>query len=373
MKKTFCITLALLFTLALSACDKTDSQAPMVSVPASGGQPGQSSSYCTFDPTLFDGKLQSCAYAGNGTLFVLADKLYLYDTAAVSVLAETEAPQLFDFEVQPIDDGYILTGLGDDGAMAYVYDRSLSLNREIVVNELLTEDFVSSETGGIAATTDGKKLAIVAFDGLYLYDMESERLTTLLDMRQNAGTDGISVSILNGAAFACDNNHILFYGRGNSIPTTEAEDSFCIYGSINMDGGNLKLTKLSNYDIDEMQSSADRLFFPQVFTKTNGKLLWLDRSTGITDTLSFSDGDEGRDGVYSSAQGNYVATAVLNDSLTVRIYDVVSGELLATEVIENADSTYFYRIPRIYLLDEARTAVVVLGGSISTLVYTFSF
>lgn len=376
MKKTFCITLALLFTLALSACDKTDSQAPMVSVPASGGQPGQSSSYCTFDPTLFDGKLQSCAYAGNGTLFVLADKLYLYDTAAASVLAETEAPQLFDFEVQPIDDGYILTGLGDDGAMAYVYDRSLSLNREIVVNELLTEDFVSSETGGIAATTDGKKLAIVAFDGLYLYDMESERLTTLLDMRQNAGTDGISVSILNGAAFACDNNHILFYGRGNSIPTTEAEDSFCIYGSINMDGGNLKLTKLSNYDIDEMQSSADRLFFPQVFTKTNGKLLWLDRSTGITDTLSFSDGDEGRDGVYSSAQGNYIATAVLNDSLTVRIYDVVSGELLATEVIENADSTYFYRIPRIYLLDEARTAVVVLGGSISeinTLVYTFSF
>ena len=206
--------------------------------------------------------------------------------------------------------------------------------------------------------------------------MESERLTNLLDMRQNAGTDGISVSILNGAAFACDNNHILFYGRGNSIPTTEAEDSFCIYGSINMDGGNLKLTKLSNYDIDEMQSSADRLFFPQVFTKTNGKLLWLDRSTGITDTLSFSDGDEGRDGVYSSAQGNYIATAVLNDSLTVRIYDVVSGELLATEVIENADSTYFYRIPRIYLLDEARTAVVVLGGSISeinTLVYTFSF
>ena len=134
----------LLFTLALSACDKTDSQAPMVSVPASGGQPGQSSSYCTFDPTLFDGKLQSCAYAGNGTLFVLADKLYLYDTAAASVLAETEAPQLFDFEVQPIDDGYILTGLGDEGAMAYVYDRSLSLNREIVVNELLTEDFVLS-------------------------------------------------------------------------------------------------------------------------------------------------------------------------------------------------------------------------------------
>ena len=31
MKKTFCITLALIFTLALSACGKTDSPAPAVS------------------------------------------------------------------------------------------------------------------------------------------------------------------------------------------------------------------------------------------------------------------------------------------------------------------------------------------------------
>ena len=260
--------------------------------------------------------------------------------------------------------------------MAYIYDSSLSMKREIAVNELLREDFVASETGGVAATTDGKKLAIAAMGGLYLYDLESENLTTLLDVSQNAETDGIGVSMLNGAAFAGDNNHILFYGRGESIPATDGEDSFCIYGSINMDGGNLKLTKLSDYDIEEMQSSADRLFFPQVFTQNNGKLLWLNRATGITDTLSFSDGDEGRDGVYSSAQGNYVATAVLNNNLTVRIYDVASGELLATEVIENADPTYFYRIPRIYLLDETRTAVVVLGGSISeidTLVSTLSF
>ena len=102
MKKTLCITLALVFTLALSACGKTDTPAPavsgsdpsdtpVVSVPTPGGQPGQSPSSCTFDPTLFGGKLQSCAYAGNGTLFVLADKLYLYDTGTSSVLATSFA------------------------------------------------------------------------------------------------------------------------------------------------------------------------------------------------------------------------------------------------------------------------------------------
>ena len=384
MKKTFCMTLALIFTLALSACGKTDvpapavsgstpSDTPVVSVPTPGGQPGQSPSSCTFDPALFGGKLQSCAYAGNGTLFVLADKLYLYDTGTSSVLATAESP-LGDFEAQAIDGGYVLSGMGDNGMMAYIYDSSLSLNKEIAVNELLQGDVVFSESGGVAASADGKKLAFAAMGGLYLYDLESGSLTTLLDMAQNAGTASISISMLNGAAFAQDNSQIVFYGSGNSIPAVE--EGFSIYGSIAVDGSGLKLTKPSDYEMEEMQSSVSRLFFPQAFTQANGTLLWIDRATGSANTLSFSASGEGRDGVYGSEQGNYVATAVLDGSLTVRVYDVASGELLATEVIENSDSTYFNRIPRIYLLDGAKTAVVVLGGSISevdTLVSTFEF
>ena len=386
MKKTFCITLSLLFTLALSACGKADfpapavpesnpSNTPVVSVPDTGSQQGQSPSSCTFDPALFGGKLQSCAYAGNGTLLVLSDKLYLYDTGTSSVLATAEAP-LRDFEVQAIDGGYVLSGMGDDGMMAYIYDSSLSLKKEIAVNELLAGDFVISETGGVAASTDGKKLAFAAMGGLYLYDLESGNLMTLLDLAQNAGTASIGISMLNGAAFAQDNSQIVFCGSGNSIPGVDGEDSFSIYGSIAVDGSGLKLTKPSGYEMEEMQSSASRLFFPQTFTQADGTLLWIDRATGSADTLSFSTNGEGKDGVYSSEQGNYVATAVLGSNLTVRVYDVASGELIVTEVIENSDPTYFNRIPKIYLLDGARTAVVVLGGSISeidTLVSTFTF
>ena len=390
MKKTFCMTLVLLFTLALSACSKTDSPAPSVSgnvpsyisvvaVPPSDGQQNQPISQagtsCTFDPALFGGKLQNCAYAGNGTLFVLADKLYLYDTGTSSVLATAEAP-LRDFEAQAIDGGYVLSGMGDSGMMAYLYDNSLSLNKEIAVNELLQGDFVISETGGVAASTDGKKLAFAAMGGLYLYDLESGSLTTLLNMAQNAGTASISISMLNGAAFAQDNSQIVFFGSGSSIPAVDGEEDFSIHGSIAVDGSGLKLTKPSDYEMEEMQSSVSRLFFPQTFTQANGTLLWIDRATGSANTLSFSASGEGKDGVYGSEQGNYVATAVLDGSLTVRVYDVASGALVATEVIENSDPTYFYRIPRIYLLDEAKTAVVVLGGSIDevdTLVSTFEF
>ena len=386
MKKTFCITLALLFTLALSACGKTDSpdpavsgstpsDTPVVSAPASGRKKGQSPSSCTFDPSLFGGKLLSCAYAGNGTLFVLADKLYLYDTGAASVLATAEAP-LRDFEAQAIDGGYLLSGIGDNGMMAYIYDSSLSLNREIAVNELLQGDFVVSETGGVAASTDGKKLAFAAMGGLYLYDLESGNLTTLLDVAQNAGTASIGISMLNGAAFAQDNSQIVFFGSGSSIPAVDGEEDFSIHGSIAVDGSGLKLTKPSDYEMEEMQSSVSRLFFPQTFTQADGTLLWVDRAAGSANTLSFSASGEGKDGVYGSEQGNYVATAVLGSDLTVRVYDVASGGLVATEVIENSDPTYFYRIPRIYLLDGARTAVVLLGGSIGevdTLVSTFTF
>lgn len=386
MKKTFCITLALLFTLALSACGKADSPAPavsgntssetpVVSVPTPGSQQEQPPSSCTFDPSLFGGKLQSCAYAGNGTLLVLADKLYLYDTGTATVLADTEAPLRY-FEAQAIDGGYVLPGMGDNGAMAYIYDSSLSLKKKIAVNELLPGDFVVSETGGVAASTDGKKLAFAALGGLYLYDLESGSLTTLLDLAQNAGTASIGISMLNGAAFAQGNSQIVFFGGGNSIPVVDGEDSFSIYGSIAVDGSNLKLTKPSAYAMEEMQSSTSRLFFPQTFTQANGTLLWIDRATGSADTLSFSTGNEGKDGAYGSEQGSYVATAVLDGSLTVRVYDVASGELVATEVIENSDPIYFNRIPRIYLLDGAKTAVVVLGGSISevdTLVSTFTF
>ncbi len=390
MKKTFCMTLVLLFTLALSACGKTDSPTPVVSgnapsdtsvvtVPPSDGQQNQPISQagtsCTFDPALFSGKLQSCAYAGNGTLFVLADKLYLYDTGTSSVLATVEAP-LRDFEAQTIDGGYVLSGMGDSGMMAYIYDSSLSLNKEIAVNELLQGDFVVSETGGVAASTNGKKLAFAAMRGLYLYDLESGSLTTLLDVTQNAGTASISVSMLNGVAFAQDNSQIVFFGNGNSIPAVDDEEGFSIHGSIAVDGSGLKLTKPSDYEMEEMQSSVSRLFFLQTFTQTDGTLLWVDRATGNANTLSFSASSEGKDGVYGSEQGNYVATAVLGSDLTVRVYDVASGELVTTEVIEDSDSTYFNRIPRIYLLDEAKTAVVVLGGSISeidTLVSTFEF
>lgn len=399
MKKNFYIVLALIFVLTLSACNGADtsedvtkapsdapvisapfSDDPVTSAPSSANLPDQNApqtvnhANCIFDSARFNGKIQSCAYAGDGKLFVVADKLYLYDTTTAAVLAFTETPLPY-FDVQIIDGGYILSGMGDDGAIVYIYDDSLALNKELTINELLPGDFVISETG-VAVSTDGKNLVIAGMRGLYLYDLQSGGITTLLDLAQNAGTSTIQVSILNGLAFIQDNSQLVFYGQGVSIPVADGEEGFSIYGSMAVDGSNLKLTKPSAYDIEEMQNRNGRLFFPQTFTRNDGSLLWIDGKTGGENKLSYSTSSEGGDGVYSSEQGKYVATAVLDGNLTVRVYEVDSGKLIGTEVIENADSTYFKRIPRIYLIEGAKTAVVLLGGSISevdTLVSTFAF
>ena len=100
--------------------------------------------------------------------------------------------------------------------------------------------------------------------------------------------------MLTSLAFTQDNSQLVFYGEGTSIPAVNGEDSFSIYGSIALDGGNLKLTKPSAYDIEKMQRSASRLFFPQTFTQASGSLLWLDRKTGGTNTLSFANSSEGK-------------------------------------------------------------------------------
>lgn len=364
MKKFFCFMIAALLTLTLPICGKAEALEETTTKPV----------MCVFNSALFDGKIKDCAYAGDGKLFVAADKLYLYDTTTTLVLATTETPLRY-FEAQSIDGGYVLSGMGNSGMMVYVYDSALALTKKIAVNEILPEDFVISETG-VAASADGKKLAITAMNGLYLYDLEKEKLTALLNLTKKAGTSTIQISMLNGLAFTHDNSRITFYGGGLSIPAKKGENGFSIYGSLALDGSDLKITKSATYSIEEMQGRTNRLFFPQIFTKNNGTLLWLDRKTGDKNTLSFATKGEGRNGVYSSEQGNYAATAVLGKSLTIRIYDVASGKLIATKVIQNSNSTYFNRIPKIYLLDNAKTAVVLLGSSISevnTLVSTFKF
>ncbi len=353
-----------LFLLAMFACSVNAMQVQALAPKAAG---------CTFKQSAFTGKICAVAYAGDGKLIVRADRLYLYDTTKGSVLGTADVP-LDSFYVQRFDGSYLLAGFGKEGPAAYLYNSKLVLQKEINPSKILKDDFVVSETG-MAISPDGKLLAIATMRGLYLYNLETGKLTTLLDYSKNASASKIRVMMINGMAFSGDGKRISFCGDGVSVPAVSDENSFSIYGSVAISDGKLKLTKPSSYNIDELQSGGGRLFFPQTFTKSSGKLLWLDEK-GQEKTLAFATSGEGKNGVYISEQGKYVATAVLNGKLTVRVYEADSGKLVSTKTITNPDARYFGRVPRIVILDDAKTALALLGagiGEVPTLAVSWKF
>lgn len=126
-----------------------------------------------------------------------------------------------------------------------------------------------------------------------------------------------------------------------------------------------------------MQKGGNLLIMPQSFDKNNGTLLMLDTLSNTEKTMSFSSGSEGKDGVYCSGQGEYVATAILEESsVTINIYDMELKKCIHTETVHDSNSTYFLRVPQILILDESGTCIVVLGRGIdevNTLITTFGF
>lgn len=333
-----------------------------------------------FDASLFAGKVKSCAYAGNDKIIVLSDKLYLYDTQSGVVLAETEPPLEF-FEVYAFEGGYLLTGFSSNGATACFYDENLSLTKEIVTMDLLGEDLVTMESG-IAISSDGKKLALAGMNVLYVYDLENENIERLLVQGDRFADDSMEIVTFNSVTFLCENTQIAYCGRGRSISDTADDELFSSCGTVAVNGDHLNIARPSDYVMNDMQNRGNRIFMPQEisepgdFVKNTASLKWLDSKTGQENQFAFSSGGEGCEGVYSSEQGTYAATAVLGESLIIRTYEVSSGSLIHTEEIENPDKTYFYRIPQIYLFDNSKTALVLPGGGIQeleTLVATFTF
>ena len=404
MKKYWTIIFTLLFAFALSACgEKTDTdtlygnitgtnysqqnsisatQSPQVQEESDTGSYPHDYVQGKFDASLFAGKVKSCAYAGNDKIIVLSDKLYLYDTQSGVVLAETEPPLEF-FEVYAFEGGYLLTGFSSNGATACFYNENLSLTKEIITMDLLKEDFVTMESG-IAISSDGKKLALAGTYGLYVYDLENENIERLLVHGDRFADNSMEIVTFNSVTFLCENTQIAYCGQGRSISDTAEDELFSICGTVSVNGDHLNIAKPSDYVIDtnDIQNRVNRIFMPQEisepgdFVKNTASLKWLDSKTGLENQFAFSSGDEGCEGVYSSEQGTYAATAVLGESLIIRIYEVSSGSLIHTEEIENPDKTYFYRIPQIYLFDNSKTALVLLGGGIQkldTLVSTFTF
>lgn len=327
-----------------------------------------------FDPAAFSGKIQGCSYAGDNKVIVFTDQLNLYDTQLGKVTATTKV-SMRDIVVQPFNDGYLIVGSDNDGVNAYLCSADFSKKEDLKLYGLLSEDFILSPYG-VDISEDGKTLAIAGFRGLYLYDVKSGKLSTLLAVDDDTKSNNMKISTIEQLCFINRDAELAFVGLGTQLPVTSGANDQHIYGTISIDGGRLTITKPASYTVAELLVGGDMLMMPQNFDRNNGTLLVMDTKTGKETFVPFSTSAEGSDGVYCSEQGNYFATAVLGSDLTIRIYETKTGNLVHTETITHSDSVYFNRIPRVTILDDPKYCIVLLGASMSdvdTVSATFNF
>ncbi len=343
----------------------------------------------TVKDSAFSGKVSGCYYAGGSRIIVAADQLYLYDTGKGETIASADI-SMGDLYVQTYADGYFVVGQGtgsgggsngsfaaseSDGINGYLLNQDFAVQDTISFSGLLSDDFIPQITG-IAVSQDGKQVAFGGLQGLYLYDVSSRKVRTILNYSEEGTADNMQIVTMDSLTFT-GNNTLVYVGMATD--PSIGGDGVSVYGTVSTDSANLTITKKGDYKVDteEVQKGGNLLIMPQSFDKNNGTLLMLDTISNTEKTMSFSSRSEGKDGVYCSGQGKYVATAILEESsVTINIYDTASGKSIHTETVQDSNSTYFLRVPQILILDESGTCIVVLGRGIdevSTLITTFGF
>ena len=342
----------------------------------------------TVKDSAFSGKVSGCYYAGGSRIIVAADQLYLYDTGKGKTIASADI-SMEDLCVQTFTDGYFVVGQGkagggsngsfaaseSGGINGYILNKDFAVQDTISFSGLLSDDFIVQITG-IAVSQDGKQVAFGGLQGLYLYDTSSKKVRTILDYDEDGRANNIGIVSMDSLTFT-GNNTLVYVGTATDI--SNGGDGFSVYGTVSTDSANITITKKADYQVDteEIQKGGNLLAMPQSFNKNNGTLLMLDTASMTEKMITFSSRSEGKDGVYCSGQGKYVATAILEESsVTINIYDTASGKSIHTETVQDSNSAYFMRVPQILILDESGTCIVVLGRGIdevSTLITTFGF
>ncbi len=343
----------------------------------------------SFKDSAFSGKVSGCYYADGNRIIVAADQLYLYDIGKGETIASADI-SMENLYVQTFTDGYFAVGQGkaggggsngsfatseSDGINGYILNKDFAIQDTISFSGLLSDDFILQITG-IAISQDGKQVAFGGLQGLYLYDVSSRKVRTILNYSEEGTTGNMQIATMDSLTFT-GNNTLVYVGMATD--TSVGGDGVSVYGTVSTDSANFTITKKGDYKIDteEVQKGGNLLIMPQSFDENNGTLLMLDTISNIENAMSFSSRSEGKDGVYCSGQGKYVATAILEESsVTINIYDTASGKSIHTETVQDSNSTYFLRVPQILILDESGTCIVVLGRGIdevNTLITTFGF
>lgn len=402
-KQLLCILIVL--SLLFSGCSlitgesNTNSPASIESQSSQMGDtsasaPAQSTDVSQIDLSKIQGKIKNLHYAGDSRLFVLTDELYLYDLNSGAVTAQTSKELGNDARYEVFGDGFAAVGnkisnsssdesLGimatDETAYNYYcifYDKNLNKISELDFTKLLSQDEDIFSTESIAFSSDGSSIAYETLKGLYLYDVQSDKKITLVDLTAD-GSEHSGIQGFEQIGFTNGDKSIAFKAQSLDVPPVETEPSFDTFGVVNIDGSGLSNKTMDGYAAKELTVYESEALLAQDFKTASGQMMVMNTADGKTSIYDLKEKSEGGN-IYGSDGGCYFASSTGTESgWTIRIYDTRTGKMVAEQSVSNdGEPLYGQRDPIMRVLDDAKTCIVLLGAnqdSVNTKITTFAF
>lgn len=323
-----------------------------------------------------EGDIKNIYYADKDKVFIVADKLYLYDTDTSEILQEVPQEEFLSEDFWVIDNGYVAvrqtSTSGNSGLMmtdggfnfsVIFYDHDLNLVSEFDLNQLLEGDDTLMSTDAISFSASGTQVAYATYSGLYIYDFEKEIKTTVIDLESEDAKPRSGIVNIEQIGFTNEDKRIAFKAQSFDIPAKPDKPSFDTCGIVNIDGSELLNRTFDNFACRNLTAYNHLLLFAEDPTVVTGKALVMEMPSKQTKTHNLI--EKAESGFISGSNtGRYFATPISHKTgWTVRVYNTETGKLEAEQQISNDDNDLFMsHEPIIKVIDETRTCIVLLGS-----------
>jgi len=345
-----------------------------------------------FNLETIQGNIRNIVYADNEKVFILADKLYLYDLETGNVSAETEIDVFDSVNFWTVQNGYVAAGIqmnaGTGSGMMVVsnsnyscifYDHNLNKVSEFDLNSLLDDgDMILSVNDMISFSSDGNKIAFTTLSGMYVYDFAGKQKTTIIDLTSEDAEARSGICGFEKIGFTNNDKSIAFLAQSFNLPAVKEQYSFPTYGIVNIDGSGLSNKKSDSIDPKALTVYNNLMLLTEDDLSMTGKVLLMKTPGGEIKTQDLRENNESGF-VYGSTSGGYFASALANDTLTewnLRIYNMETGGFEAEIPISNNGQPLYMALTRIIIIDSTRTCVAAFGvnqSDMETKLISFKF
>ena len=330
------------------------------------------------DWSKVQGQVMGIYPAGDSKVLVFADKISLYDLATGKTVGTASEEVLDSLRCWTLDSGYVIVGQvtskgsgglevveGTSGPQLRVvfYDASLKSRSEFDILNILRDEETLMVPEAIAFSSDGNRIAYATMNGLYLYDRQQDKRTTLIDLTAEDWKARSGICNVEQVGFTNGGNSIAFKAQSFDVPVVIDKPSFDTIGIINTDGTGLTNQKVDGYAAKELSAYDSRLLVAEDFTTADGRMMVMDNKSGSKKIHILSDNNEGGN-IYGSDTGRYFASSVSSKTgWTVRVYDTETGKMVKEESISNdGQELYGFNDPMLRIVDKTKTCIVLLGN-----------